>query len=76
MLMPIKRLIRRSADTPPDITQESVNPECIERVRGVEVKGIGEPCVEIMVNGEWILALGAEQEVLQTVILGIEVLLS
>jgi len=67
MLIPIERLIRRSADTPPAIQQEAVNPECIEQVRPVEVKGIDERCVEILVDGTWIQALGTMQEVLQAV---------
>lgn len=67
MLIPIERLVRRSADTPPAVQQEAVNPECIERVRPVEIEDIDEYCVEILVDGTWISALGSVQEALQAV---------
>ena len=67
MLIPIERLTRKDASRPPVIKQEGVNPESIERVRDAEVHGIDERCVDILVEGEWIQALGTVQEVLQAV---------
>ena len=67
MLRHIEQLARKDASRPPVIKQEAVNPESIERVRDIEVKGIDERCVEILVDGEWIKALGTVQEFSQRV---------
>ncbi len=67
MLIPIQRLVRKDASAPPEVKQEAINPESIERVREADVRGIEDPCVSVKVDGEWIECLGTVQDVLEFV---------
>lgn len=62
MLFPIDRLKTYAADKPPKLEKEYVNPESIERVRESGTFD-GEPCVDVLVRGEWVRCLGTVQEV-------------
>lgn len=58
MLVIVSRLLRRDAAGVPEVVEEALNPESIERVRPCQEKGIDEPCVRLLIDGEWISCLG------------------
>lgn len=66
MLLSFQRILRKAADKPARVTEELVSADCVERVRE-SGEHEGQPCVDILAEGEWIRCLGTVQDVGHTV---------
>ena len=66
MLILIKQLVRRGADSPPEVKSLGINPESIEQVEPHTEKTIDGPCVLLSVHGDRKLrALGTVEEIVR-----------